>query len=66
MEKIEFLQKVLDYIEENLKTEITADELAKLSGFSVYRFYHIFTQYLEMPVFEYITKRRLKHVIYEV
>jgi len=65
MEVVETLQKVIDYIEDNLKAEIHAEELAKLSGFSTYHFYHIFRTYVGMPVFAYITKRRLKQIIYE-
>ena len=37
MEK-EKMQKAIDYIEENLKTEITADELAQMAGYSVFHF----------------------------
>ncbi|WP_026478354.1 helix-turn-helix domain-containing protein [Alkaliphilus transvaalensis] len=65
MEIIEILQKNIDYIEENLKTDISADELARLSGFSIYHFYDVFKSYVGMPVFAYITKRRLKHIVYE-
>lgn len=65
METIDILQKTIDYIEEHLKTEITAKELADLSGFSTYHFYHIFGAYIGMPVFAYITKRRLQHAVYE-
>lgn len=65
MDKIDFLQRVIDYIEENLKSEIQVDDLVKLSGFSTYHFYHIFKEYVGMPVFTYITNRRLKHAIYE-
>ncbi|MBU5675481.1 hypothetical protein KQI88_03510 [Alkaliphilus sp. MSJ-5] len=45
MDTIDILQRTIDYIEENLKSEISADELAKLSGFSTYHFYHIFGTY---------------------
>ncbi|WBW96706.1 helix-turn-helix domain-containing protein [Oceanirhabdus sp. W0125-5] len=65
METIDIMQKTIDYIEENLKAEITAEELAELSGFSVYHFYHLFGSYIGIPVLAYITKRRLMHAIYE-
>jgi len=65
METIEILQRTTDYIEDNLKTDISADELAKFSGFSIYHFYDIFKSYIGMTVFAYITKRRLKHIIYQ-
>lgn len=65
METIEIMQKTIDYIEENLKAEITADELAEQAGFSIYHFYHLFGSYIGIPVLAYITKRRLMHGIYE-
>lgn len=65
MDKIDFLQKVIDYIEENLKAELKGDELAGVCGFSTYHFYRIFGEYVGMPVFAFITNRRLKHAIYE-
>ncbi|MCM1989388.1 helix-turn-helix domain-containing protein [Oceanirhabdus seepicola] len=65
METIQIMQKTIDYIEENLKAEITAEELAELSGFSLYHFYHLFGSYIGIPVLAYITKRRLMHAIYE-
>ncbi|WBW96705.1 helix-turn-helix domain-containing protein [Oceanirhabdus sp. W0125-5] len=65
MNTIDILQKAINYIEENLKAEITAEELADLSGFSLYHFYHLFGSYIGIPVLAYITKRRLMHAIYE-
>jgi len=60
------IQKSLDYIEENLKTEITAEELAKQAGFSLFHYYRIFLQFTGMPVMQYIVRRRLAHGIYAV
>lgn len=65
MDKIDFLQKVIDYIEENLKGELKGDELANICGFSNYHFYRMFGDYVGMPVFAFITNRRLKYAIYE-
>lgn len=65
METMDILQKAITYIEENLKADISVEELAKLSGFSTYHLYHIFGVYMGMPVAAYITKRRLQHAIYE-
>lgn len=66
MDTIELLQKSIDYIEENLKTEIALSELAEISGFSLYHFCRLFTSYVGMPPTAYITKRRLYHGIYEI
>ncbi len=65
MEKIDVLQKTLNYIEENLETDLTVKEIASVINYSVYHYYDLFKKYLGMPVFSYITKRRLKHAIYD-
>ena len=38
------IQQSLDYIEDNLKAEITAAELAEMAGFSLFHYYRIFRQ----------------------
>ncbi|ERJ11670.1 helix-turn-helix domain-containing protein [Haloplasma contractile] len=65
METIDILQETVDYIEERLKTDITADELSKFSGYSVYHLYHLFRTNIGMSLFSFITKRRLLHALYE-
>lgn len=66
MSTIEFLQKALDYIEENLKTELLVSEISRIAGFSNYHFCHLFSDVVGMPVAAYITKRRIEHAIYEM
>ncbi|MDR7855446.1 helix-turn-helix domain-containing protein [Tissierella sp.] len=63
---IELLQKSIDYIEENLNSELSLSELAAISGFSTYHFCRIFSSYVGMPVAAFITNRRLQHGIYEI
>lgn len=60
------LQKSIDYIEDNLRSEISASELADMTGYSLYHYYHIFQKHLGMPVMQYITRRRLLHAVYEI
>ena len=66
MNQIELIQNCIDYIEENLKTEITAAELADRAGFSIFHFYRLFQAETGMPVMQYILKRRLLNAIYEI
>lgn len=66
MNYITMLQNSLNYIEENLKSYITPDELADQSGFSLYHYYRIFQTGVGRSVMEYITRRRLLHAIYEI
>jgi len=58
------IQKSLDYIEENLQTEITAAELAQMAGFSLFHYYRLFQQATGLPVMQYILRRRLLHGVY--
>ena len=60
------VQKAIDYIESNLRTEITAGELADLAGYSVFHFYRIFQGTTGMPVMQYILRRKLLHAIFEI
>lgn len=60
------MQKVLDYIEENLKTVLEAEELADMAGYSLFHFYRLFQAATGMPVMQYILRRRLIHAIYEM
>lgn len=54
MRELDRIQSSIDYIEENLKTEITAQELADKANFSVFHYYRLFQTAVGMPVMQYI------------
>lgn len=64
MDNRAIIQRSLDYIEENLQTEITAAELAQAAGFSLFHYYRLFQQATGLPVMQYILRRRLLHGVY--
>ncbi len=66
MDNRAIIQKGLDYIEENLQTEITAAELAEMAGFSLFHYYRLFQQATGLPVMQYILRRRLLHGVYAI
>lgn len=66
MDYREVVQRGLDYIEDNLQTEITAAELADMAGFSLYHYYRLFQSATGLPVMQYILRRRLLHGIYAI
>lgn len=66
MDNREIIQNSLDYIEENLKAEITAKDLADLSGFSMFYYYRLFQSVVGMPVMQYILNRKLLNAIYDM
>lgn len=62
----EFIKSSLDYIEKNLKTDITADELAQTAGYSVGHYCRLFSQIMDSSVANYILKRRLDYALAEI
>lgn len=66
MDNREIIQCGIDYIEENLKTEITALELSEKAGFSVFHYYKLFQSAVGMPVMQYINRRKLINAVYEI
>lgn len=64
MNNRERLQECLDYIEDNLRSEICAAELAEMAGFSLFHYYRLFQQATGLPVMQYILRRRLLHGVY--
>lgn len=62
----ELIQKSIDYIEDNLKADISAVELSDMTGFSLFHYYRLFSCAVGMPVMQYILRRRLLNAIYEI
>ncbi len=60
------LQPIIDYIEDNLTTDLTPHDLANMSGYSLFYFYRLFQQATGLPIMQYLTKRRLIHGIYDI
>ena len=60
------IQQSLDYIEENLRTKITAAELAEMAHISLFHYYRLFQQATGLPVMQYILRRRLLHGVYAI
>lgn len=58
--------QLLAYIENNLTIDLTADELAKKSGYSTYYFYRLFSSNTGKSLSAYILNRRLKKIVYEI
>ncbi|MDA9472856.1 helix-turn-helix domain-containing protein [Enterococcus sp. 5H] len=58
--------QLLTSIENNLTIDLTADELAKKSGYSTYYFYRLFSSNMGISLSAYILNRRLKKIVYEI
>ncbi len=66
MDNRDRIQKSIDYIEQNLRSEITAKELAETAGFSVFHYYRLFQAVVGMPVMQYILRRRILNALYDI
>lgn len=66
MNSREIIQQSLDYIERNLKAEITADELCSAAGYSYAHYCRLFRISVGMPPVQYINRRKLIHAVYEI
>lgn len=63
---VKIIQDSIDYIEDNLKCEITALELSERAGFSLFHYYRLFQAAVGIPVMQYILRRRLLNAIYDI
>lgn len=66
MEYISRIQSSIDYIEDNLTSEIDLKNVADQSYFSLYYFHKIFHPITQTSIKEYIRKRRLTEAAYEL
>ena len=66
MGNLDRIQSSIDYIEKNLKAEISVQELAEQANFSIFHYYRLFQMAVGIPVMQYITRRKLLHAIYEI
>ena len=48
----EIIQDSIDYIEENIKCDISAAELSEKAGFSLFHYYRLFQTAVGMPVMQ--------------
>lgn len=62
----DIIQQSLDTIEANLRSSITAKDLADAAGFSLSHFYHVFEAVVGISVGRYIAYRRLLHAAWDI
>src|SRR6478609_5285322 len=59
MNYVTCIQRTLDYIEENLETQITLEKLAEIACFSPFHYHRVFQAMVGESVMNYVRKRRL-------
>jgi len=60
------MEKSIDYIESNIKEDLTAGMIAENAGYSLFHFGRVFLAYYGMPVMEYVLKRRLSLALHDI
>lgn len=60
------INRIIDYIEENLTLEHSVEALSELSGMSKYHFHKTFTKTTGEKVIDYIKKRRLTQASFDL
>lgn len=62
----EIIQQSLDFIEYNIKTEITIDELCAVAGYSFTHYSKLFKNVVGMTPSRYMLRRKLLYTVYEM
>ena len=62
----DYIKPSLDYIEQNLKTDISTEELADMAGYSITHYRRIFRQTTGSSIAKYISKKRIAHALFEI
>ena len=63
---LKLIQDAMDFMEENLKSQIEVAELSRMAGYSEYHFCQLFQTVTGLSVKQYSVNRRLKHAVYEI
>ena len=66
MEWMERMNKALDYLEKNMADEISFEEAARLAACSSYHFQRMFSFITNIPLAEYVRRRRLTLAAQEI
>jgi AraC family transcriptional regulator len=66
MDWLDRMNKAMDYIEANLEGEISYDKVAQITCCSTYHFQRMFSFITEVPLSEYIRRRRMTLAAFEL
>lgn len=58
-EQKEAVRKVIDYIEQNMETEINLDKISKRIGYSKFHLNRVFAERTGITIYKYLQNRRL-------
>jgi len=59
-------EKIVKYIDEHIKDEITLEDISKLAGYSLWHLYKIFKVYSPVPIKEFIRNKKIYAAAHEI
>ena len=66
MNHTQTLQTILDYIDDNLASEMNTAMIAEKAGYSTYHFSRLFTKTIGISLMSYVTWRKLQYALYDL
>ena len=66
MEDNDFIQNILDIIDNRITEKLTLKELAKESGYSTFHLNRLFSRATGITLMAYVTRRKLRHALYDL
>lgn len=63
---IQSFKRVLEYIEENLKSEITLEKISEIANTSKFHFHRLFKERLGESINDYIIRRKLSYAAFQI
>ena len=66
LDNLDRVQLTLDYMEQNLKSEIQVKELSRMAGYSEAYYSELFKKVTGISMGQYLTRRKLAHAICEI
>ncbi len=64
MDAVQYIQRGVNYIEENLCADLTLEAVAQAAGYSPWHFCRLFSENLGISVMQFAVKRRLAHAVW--
>lgn len=60
------INKVIDFIENNLNEDLNLDQLSQIACFSPYHFHRIFSVFVGETLNSYITRKKIEKIAYAI
>lgn len=62
----EYVQEIIDYIEDHIEERICMDDIVSFIGYSRYYLHRMFSIYTGYTIMDYIRKRKMQYALYDI